>query len=102
MAQRTHSSKPEPESESNENNTLGLPKTQRVPALKRDFGGLPIQVRSEKGWQTNLVRAEKQSPVQGMPPSREATGTIKNEPLQPHERAVLKRVANDAKKKASR
>jgi hypothetical protein len=66
----------------------------RLPGTKRDFGGLPLELRSEKGSRSNLVRAEGEGPPQGTHPSRESKShtLLGPEPTVPLHRAIAKRL----------
>ena len=65
---------------SNEEPSPGSDHIPRLPGKKRDFGKLPVTMRSEKGKPPNLVRAEQDAAPQGTLPSREPAGRTLLEP----------------------
>ena len=84
-----------PNRSSNEEVSPGTDRIPRVPALKRDYGKLPKELRSEKGKRSNTIRNDQESGPEGTLPSRERPSRtlLKAETLTPLQRAVAKRVA---------
>ena len=84
---------------SNEEPSPGSDHIPRLPGKKRDFGKLPVTMRSEKGKPPNLVRAEQDAAPQGTLPSREPAGRtlLKPEPTSTPQHAITRAVAKRLK-----
>ena len=84
---------------SNEEPSPGSDHISRLPGKKRDFGKLPVTMRSEKGAPPNLIRAEQDSEPQGTLPSREPAGRtlLKPEPTSTPQHAITRAVAKRLK-----
>ena len=84
---------------SNEEPSPGSDHAPRIPGKKRDFGKLPVTMRSEKGKPPNLVRAEQDTAPQGTLPSRERAGRtlLKPEPTSSPQHTIARAVAKRLK-----